>query len=137
MNDVTADKTVPLEIRRVAGEDAGLLIIWSDGLEQRISNHVLRSHCPCAKCEEERGSSTHASRANQRWFAWQWWQCASAKNTGVQANCSRSISMPVEMARPVVGQLIMIVPIRVLPACRPSDLAPWVCVQCESRLSSL
>src|ERR1044072_9524240 len=49
------------------------------------------------------GSSTHASRANQRWLALQCGQYASAKRTGEQLNLRRSASMPVEIVFPVAG----------------------------------
>jgi len=60
------------------------------------------------------GSSTHASRANQRWLALQCGQCASAKKTGEQLNLRRSASMPVEIVRPVAGQEITTLPIKSL-----------------------
>jgi hypothetical protein len=73
---------------------------------------------PCdqaaAAMDRERGSSTHASRANQRWLALQCGQYASAKKTGEQLNLRRSASIPVGTVRPVAGQEITTLPIQSL-----------------------
>src|SRR5262245_27903289 len=67
-----------------------------------------------AAIELARGSSTHASRANQRWLALQCGQYASAKKTGEQLNLRRSASMPVGIVRPVAGHEIITLPIKSL-----------------------
>jgi hypothetical protein len=65
-----------------------------------------------AAATSERGSSTHASRANQRCNVSHAGQYASAKNTGEQANFKRSAVMPVDMVLPVAGQRMTTVPIQ-------------------------
>src|SRR4051794_15899293 len=42
----------PLRIRREG--DEGLAIDWSDGVSANVTWRVLREHCPCATCREER-----------------------------------------------------------------------------------
>lgn len=41
----------PTALRR---EGDGLRIDWSDGVSTTVSWQVLRNHCPCATCNEER-----------------------------------------------------------------------------------
>lgn len=50
----------PQEIRRVAGE--GVDIRWRDGIVHHLSNHLLRSRCPCAECRERRGDGESHAR---------------------------------------------------------------------------
>ncbi|MCB0354595.1 MAG: DUF971 domain-containing protein [Bdellovibrionales bacterium] len=50
----------PTEIRRNGVHE--LSITWTDGRHDAIASTVLRSHCPCAKCREERGEgASHSS----------------------------------------------------------------------------
>lgn len=52
---------VPTEIRRLTEPGSeGLRIRWSDGVESFLSVRMLRMNCPCATCEERRGSRSHA-----------------------------------------------------------------------------
>lgn len=50
----------PLQIKRVPPDQGGgLEIIWNDGSQSQITAKRLRESCPCAECQEIRGSSTH------------------------------------------------------------------------------
>lgn len=40
---------------------AGLRISWSNGKTNLFSSSLLRRHCPCAACDEARGSTAHQS----------------------------------------------------------------------------
>ena len=37
----------------------GLFIAWSDGTSTEFTSEFLRTHCPCASCQEKRGDTTH------------------------------------------------------------------------------
>jgi hypothetical protein len=56
------------------------------------------------------GSSTQASRANHAWSAWQIMQRVREKNTARRPKLSRSVLMPVGIASPVCGHLIITIP---------------------------
>ena len=52
--------SVPVEVRRISGEPATALAVrWSSGEETSFSGELLRKSCPCATCEEQRGSNFH------------------------------------------------------------------------------
>lgn len=48
----------PVKVNRESSGQ-GLGITWSDGTEVTISSAVLRKHCPCATCAEQRGDLSH------------------------------------------------------------------------------
>lgn len=62
--DTTNDSIVPLEIHRETSSEGSavgiaLRILWSDGRQSRIPSQLLRQHCPCATCLEQRGDTSH------------------------------------------------------------------------------
>ncbi|MBL7663165.1 DUF971 domain-containing protein [bacterium] len=52
----------PLRIQRLAQNNTGtgLAITWNDGLTAEFSSGELRSACPCATCQEQRGDTSHS-----------------------------------------------------------------------------
>ena len=61
---------------------------------------------------EQRELSTHASLANHSCVSQQSGQCVRLKNTGVERKVAEVMYLPVEMARSVFGQRIIIMPMR-------------------------
>lgn len=51
----------PIKIQRLTaeGRGIGLKITWSNNQTQIIETDLLRKNCPCATCNEARGSSGH------------------------------------------------------------------------------
>jgi DUF971 family protein len=49
---------IPQQIKRDG--TSGLLILWADNSESRLSSETLRRQCPCAECREKRGDDSHA-----------------------------------------------------------------------------
>ncbi len=81
---------------------------------------TCRSHT--ASHSEYSESQTHASLANHSCITWQSGQCVWLKNTGVERKIAGAANLPVEIARPVFGQRIIIMPIWRTP------VATGVCV---------
>src|SRR6516225_12432995 len=77
-------------------------------------------------------SQIHASLANHSCSARQIGQNTRAKNTGVAAKLSGSVTMPVGMSRPVSGHLTITVPIG-LSCCL--SFGHVICAACENRLT--
>lgn len=61
------DSALPAEVVRetegpgsgMPDRGAGLRIRWTSGHVSRLSSQLLRSSCPCARCEELRGGGSH------------------------------------------------------------------------------
>ncbi|MCC6932879.1 MAG: DUF971 domain-containing protein [Deltaproteobacteria bacterium] len=58
-----ARQAQPSKIKRVVGDDGrrgkGLDVSWSDGVEISYDAGLLRRHCPCADCAQEREQLEH------------------------------------------------------------------------------
>ena len=101
---------------RDAGNDraaaTGPLTEWQqklDGALRRLQGECGSRHAPFLFRLVNPGLP-----ANHSWLAWQIEQKVRAKNTGLRRNLSRSASMPVGIACPVPGHLIMTKPILLL-----------------------
>lgn len=49
---------IPTEIKRDARN--GITIAWRDGTTTHLSTETLRRECPCARCKEQRGDTSHS-----------------------------------------------------------------------------
>lgn len=56
------DSSTLIKIERLksAGSGgSGIVLEWSDGTKIEFSSQRLRQNCPCAECEQKRGSNSH------------------------------------------------------------------------------